>query len=869
MAGNEKLRAVCGSIIENFRSADKDYKEKYLGHNTPAYDKFNIGIAYTATDEKLKRAYKKLVALVPTEKKTELHAKIETYFRATFKTEASFTNMKKRILAKPELKEKEFYIFEAPTNNFFVEGDTNAVFDTILDYLDGVELDGVTEDLESYKAECEYNQEIYPWANEIEEIKKKNIETVTDEQKLKELNEELDIIAKTVVTSPDEYTKSYEFYENEVAHEQNLLTDEINDRQLESEQYRELNDYFRDNTVSNDVNYGVRHISDAHETDTNVAKEFLKEDRKFILPEDKKNALRNILKLMKERGMLEERILGESSDKTYSFNQIGTAQANLHDLIRSGSTDVDAIRHAREEYESALQNMRDVYKMIGEQLSPNENSAIGNLSSYRTSWVPNEFKNNIFINAYANAIYNLGAIMDEVGIDYDEMLDDPSEAFFKCIVHLSKKVTPNDVLKNAQPADAIGFANSYFQTRGYPLLAVGRQGEFLRQLTAGTEYYEQNTMALLLTATYDTRVFGLAQNGDYSSLFGFFVKGEKEQTAANMLLVNEEDRDYNKLRSFEAITVDGMEKIPPFNATEYLENHKVDPANLIERLNDTVERVYNREDKAGLIGRMAITVRAAQVAAYEFMLMHPTPDVEAKNAFFTKAQFNALKAIVNTPEKAFKGYMNNDIRAEMAKYEPMSAYIKNVERTGKDALKTAREEAREAEKAYGKQVDNIKKTLTGKDAESALADLRAKEIERLEQAYANGKLPSDYFEQRRFNVEQGKEKKNVPFGASEQPSFSKFKKEHAIEFDGMSAEEMQTLYNRMMDNARRAENKFMLTAAGKQPKPTIERAEPVAVNEVDNQRTPIDVTKDLNDNVVEFSKQIVNESPNLNIVKNP
>ena len=948
MAGNEKLRAVCGSIIENFRSADKDYKEKYLGHNTPAYDKFNIGIAYTATDEKLKRAYKKLVALVPTEKKTELHAKIETYFRATFKTEASFTNMKKRILAKPELEEKEFYIFEAPTNNFFVEGDTNAVFDTILDYLDGVELDGVTEDLESYKAECEYNQEIYPWANEIEEIKKKNIETVADEQKLKELNEELDIIAKTVVTSPDEYTKSYELYENEVAHEQNLLTDEINDRQLESEQYRELNDYFRDNTVSNDVNYGVRHISDAHETDTNVAKEFLKEDRKFILPEDKKNALRNILKLMKERGMLDERILGESNDKTYSFNQIGTAQANLHDLIRSGSTDVGAIRHAREEYESALQNMRDVYKMIGEQLSPNENSAIGNLSSYRTSWVPNEFKNNIFINAYANAIYNLGAIMDEVGIDYDEMLDDPSEAFFKCIVHLSKKVTPNDVLKNAQPADAIGFANSYFQTKGYPLLAVGRQGEFLRQLTAGTEYYEQNTMALLLTATYDTRVFGLAQNGDYSSLFGFFVKGEKEQTAANMLLVNEEDRDYNKLRSFEAITVDGMEKIPPFNATEYLENHKVDPAKLIERLNDTVKRVYNREDKAGLIGRMAITVRAAQVAAYEFMLMHPTPDVEAKNAFFTKAQFNALKAIVNTPEKAFSKFMTKDLseekaryrsmsdyskgiehtgeaalkgtelskaekaycqkiedikktltgkdaeaaisellakeiqriendekayskelRDEMAKYEPMSAYIKNVERTGKDALKTAREEAREAEKAYGKQVDNIKRTLTGKDAESALADLRAKEIERLEQAYANGKLPSDYFEQRRFNVEQGKETKTVPFGASEQPSFSKFKKEHAEEFKDMSAEEMQTLYDRMMDNARRAENKFMLTAAGKQPKPTVERADPVEVKEIQNQREHIDVSNELKDNVVEVSKQIVHENPQLNITKNP
>ena len=205
----------------------------------------------------------------------------------------------------------------------------------------------------------------------------------------------------------------------------------------------------------------------------------------------------------------------------------------------------------------------------------------------------------------------------------------------------------------------------------------------------------------------------------------------------------------------------------------------------------------------------------------------------------------------------------------MAKYEPMSAYIKNVERTGKDALKTAREEAREAEKAYGKQVDNIKKTLTGKDAEFALADLRAKEIERLEQAYANGKLPSDYFEQRRFNVEQGKEKKNVPFGASEQPSFSKFKKEHAIEFDGMSAEDMQTLYDRMMDNARRAENKFMLTAAGKQPKPTVERDDPVEVKEIQNQREHIDVSNELKDNVVEVSKQIVHENPQLNITKNP
>lgn len=30
MAGNEKLRAVCGSIIENFHSANQNYEEKFL-----------------------------------------------------------------------------------------------------------------------------------------------------------------------------------------------------------------------------------------------------------------------------------------------------------------------------------------------------------------------------------------------------------------------------------------------------------------------------------------------------------------------------------------------------------------------------------------------------------------------------------------------------------------------------------------------------------------------------------------------------------------------------------------------------------------------------------------------------------------------
>jgi hypothetical protein len=61
----------------------------------------------------------------------------------------------------------------------------------------------------------------------------------------------------------------------------------------------------------------------------------------------------------------------------------------------------------------------------------------------------------------------------------------------------------------------------------------------------------------------------------------------------------------------------------------------------------------------------------------------------------------------------------------------------------------------------------------------------------------------------------------------------------------------------------------MLTAAGKQPKPTIERVEPVEVKETQHLREHLDLTHDLNENVVEVSKQIVHENPNLNITKYP
>lgn len=359
-------------------------------------------------------------------------------------------------------------------------------------------------------------------------------------------------------------------------------------------------------------------------------------------------------------------------------------------------------------------------------------------------------------------------------------------------------------------------------------------------------------------------VYDKLEQSDFKNL----SSGRTDKTLECMMLADR-DSDYKTPENF--------------NAFLHLESHKVNPTAVAGNINFVVNDIAGREQRT-VEQKMAI-IRAAQMAAYKYMIVNPTPDTPAD-----KASYNALKQMIDKPEKAFASIMSKELIEELRKVPSMKEYTNALMSEGKEMLNTARAEARAAEENYNRRVDELNKRLEDtknklvfeqdekksmaltdeqRTLEEGLKTLRNAEIERLEQAYANGKLPLDYFEQRRVDVEQGKHDRKVPFGADERPSFKQFKAENADALKGMSSSDIKFMYNNMMDNARRAENKFMLTAAGKQPKPTVERADPVEVKEIQNQREHIDVSNELKDNVVEVSKQIVHENPQLNIIKNP
>ena len=312
-------------------------------------------------------------------------------------------------------------------------------------------------------------------------------------------------------------------------------------------------------------------------------------------------------------------------------------------------------------------------------------------------------------------------------------------------------------------------------------------------------------------------VYEKLEQSDFKNLSG----GRTDKTLECFMLADR-DSDYKTSENF--------------NAFEHLESHKVNPTTVAGNINFVIGDIAGREQRT-VEQKMAI-IRAAQMAAYKYMIINPTPDTPAD-----KASHKLLQQMIDKPEKAFASIMTKELIEELRKAPSMKEYTKTLMNEGKEKLNAARTEARAAEENYKRRVDELNKRLEDtknklvfeqdekksmaltdeqRTLEEGLKTLRNAEIERLEQAYANGKLPLDYFEQRRVDVEQGKHDRKVPFGADERPSFKQFKAENADALEGMSSSDIKFMYNNMMENARREENKFILNSIGNKPEPVAE-----------------------------------------------
>ena len=844
MKNNQKFISKIAALNNEFRNFEAEFKkaEKY------SYEALIWENKMLAEADKVRTLYYSAVKNLPEDKRDELHAKLEDVYKGTMH-ENSFKSLKETIakyrnLPTPESKRN--YLFYMCPDSLINLGHIQNFLSEVSEYVDDAVLDKLSDEIDSFESEYTHNVKYYPWKDRIAKIKEQNKEKVADPAKLAALNAELDSIADLIVTSGQKYGKrNGDDIDDRLRVKANKRTDDIAKKRFQDEKYDYVTKYlFKEYLVD-----GISKINPSHDTDVNVAKAFTADDVKFEFPEEKKDALRKIIGYIKEKGMvLADSFAGEDGKKIFGFRQIHNTKNALSKAIESA--DLDAIKSARAEYEKALENMRGLYSMVKELINPQD--MVGNVNSYREEWVPHEFKNDLLCNAYSNAICNLYTTLNTNGMDLEEFFENPNKAIFKMMDASASHASPNDHIGGKSIGDAIVDAFIGNPKGGYAAHALIRNVEFMLALTYGHEEYERNAFASMLIQTYDTHVTDLSLFNKEASVKGYLAKNTL-QTLANMYLVNDKDRDYNKLRAFEAVTPSGMEKIPAFDALDYIAENLINADELAKRITDAVADAAARQDIKGnrylSNGTMLTVIRGAQVAASEYLMVHPTPDGDV----MTKEAYNALKKIVDAPEKAFAGVFDKSLRADMRKMETMKQREKRIATEGKAKLDVARKEAREAEAAYSLKVSEAS------DDKSALKKLRTEELARLDKAYSEGKLPKDYFEQRRLDVEMGNHKSTVPFGTSECPGFDEFKKKYATELEDseLSNEDVRIFYDRMIESARFEENKFFLIATGEHPAPTLEAESAREKQEVLKESIVIGELKENNKNlpVSEFKKE--------------
>jgi hypothetical protein len=855
----------------NKYAADKDLAAEYT------LEKHDLNGKSHAAQETLTEFFAMFTSAIPEDKKEELHKAFENiYGKILGKKRLDFVrenSLKNPSYTTPE--QKKCFLFQSCPDDAFREGAVREFIENYASALGDETLEKIINDIDAYQPEILYNHKVYPLRGRVEDLKEKNKERVNDPAKLRALNDELDSIANLVVTSTPKYSDfNGDTFDGVARKKLYMRIDATNDKQLAQDEYKHLADYFVESQAGGFD--GERDINSKHETDTNIANVFMDDKLKLIVNEDRQKSFMKIINYMNEKNMLYTDVsAGESGDKIYGFRQIYNAHQRLVKIIETD--DLDAIREAKESYQTALENMRGLYKLIREELNPTNDMMLGNITSYRETWLPNEFKNDILCNVFVNGFFNLNVNLVNNGISYDEFFENPGKASLRMIKNYTKPFAPDNILNHDDLADAIktmaeGFSG-YFVTYG-----IGRNFEFTYALTYGTPEYEKNTLSTMLISSYASHVIR-SLNFEKSCTMKTYLKNNAEETLANVFLVNPEDRDYGKLRADDTISLDFTEKAPPFDSLGYLASHNVEPSQLTARINKTIADLSKMEVKNGGLSTkdmMLMAIKGAQIAAHEYLMVHPTPSA----GFMTKSEYKALKMIAENPEKAFGKSLGKELINELRKAQPIKEYQKALEGVGK----SARAEARNAEEAYQKRMDDIKneiKTLTGnmfgadekttnelnekfRKLEEELRALPAEEIKKLDKAYTDGKLPKSYYEQRKLDIQNGTHNNKVPFGTDEYPDFNQFKEKYKTELEDkeLTNDDVKMFYERMMENARFEENKFLLCAAGKGPKPTLAEEEKAAP-----EKEHVVVLAAMDNSTTEVSKPIVPGAPHLENAK--
>ena len=573
--------------------------------------------------------------------------------------------------------------------------------------------------------------------------------------------------------------------------------------------------------------------------------------RDFVIRPETQQAVKDIFAKFDKYGYDQHVFEPEEGTKVYALHKYKSAQEDFSAKIKSDDPlvrlqAIEAAQKMQVEYD----RIKDLSKTAGEIFGVNEGGYYpGNVDVERTHSLPPEFRADLGGISALNGLYVLYRTLKERNVTPEELFADPRGFVEKMNQDSIDKQDINKSLKGKSGAEAMFEA---VRSNGMidPTAAYGinRAVETLAKMEKDPALREQN----------------IVSEHAYSLSTGFRQKmAEQRDTTLEVsqrhldrfLMVNKPCEDAS-LTGAASVRFDTFELIPPqdFNEVEYLMNNREDPRTYADRVVNegckfiAMNALDNSKRKGNLINFLPMErgFYAMQYAAIKFLACRPEID-KSSEAYRTLSAIaeggpDHIKKLIN--QKIQKGEL--DIKTDSNAYELIDEtkptnyrvkqslkdfkksdamrsfgdeYVNKDKNLNKD-FKDLQKAVEQAQKAVGKAKSDVAKAEAQQqlgEAQKKLDEAIANRKKELLDAFRKGNITEDYLNKRNEQLDSRKFDENPPkmFEADQLKSKKDYLEEYAKRFDNpddfneLSKEEKNELYQRYVEGANRAKEQFI------------------------------------------------------------
>ena len=575
--------------------------------------------------------------------------------------------------------------------------------------------------------------------------------------------------------------------------------------------------------------------------------------RDFIIHDETRQKVKEIFKKFDEYGYEDAYFEPEEGSKVYALHKYAGALKEFENSITSSDPTeklnaIEAAGKMQVEYD----RIKDLAKQAGDLFGVNEGGYYpGNLDVERSGFFPAEFRSDLGGISALNGLYVMYRTLKENNVSPDDFFNDPG-AFMEMVTKKTiDKVDINKTMKGKWGAeamfDSVRKSDSIDPNARYGLNRTVETLAKIEKDPKAREYNMTNEQAYSLGTIF---AYMMTEQRD--------AMQEVSQRHLDRFLMVKEPCEDASLMGAPSMDYDSLENIPAkdFDEIEYLMNSHEDIKSFTDRVinegckfiamnaNDNVSR------KDSMLQDLPIErgFYAMQEAAIKYLTVRQDIDKHSESyrtlselaergPDFIKEQIAKMKddgkLIFKTDEndELYDAYSkitdaepNNLKVTQSLKDYKKSDEIKHLGETVRDADKTANRNLKALQSEVARAQRNVdrnggeaeKQTL--KDAQDRLAKAVADRKAQLLNDFRAGRIPEDYLNKRNEQLDNGKFNENLPkmFEADQLKSKKDYLEEYAKRFDNpddfdeLSKEEKNELYQRYVDNANRTKEQFIM-----------------------------------------------------------